>query len=139
MRLLLLLFAISFAITQALVWLTDINYYFIYIMFMLSLFVIGWLDYRYSVKRKPILHTMAKVKSKRKRGADYYSIFFLLANKKTIQLHVSRKQYHAVIEFDVVEIKYQGWLLHSLKRAKNEDEIINHDYFNKNGKKKFLT
>ena len=54
-------------------------------------------------------------------------------------LGISKKQYSAVQEGDIVEIKYQGWLLHSLKRAKNEDEIINHDYFKKNGEKRFLT
>ena len=119
----------------AVLWLTEINEYFVGIMYILCLIAIKCWDYHYNIKRKPIMHSMARVKSKRasKMGC---SIFFLLTDEGTVWLRVSKKQFNAIKERDVVEIKYQGWLLHSLKRAKNEDAIVNSEYFKDKRKKK---
>ena len=120
---------------SAVLWLTEINEYFVGIMYILCFIAIQCWDCHYNVKRKPIMHSMARVVSKH-AGKMRYSIDFWLANKGTVWLEVSKKQFYAIKERDVVEIKYQGWLLHSLKRAKNEDAIVNSDYFKKKRKKK---
>jgi len=121
------LYVISFIAILVVAALTEINTYFAGIMCILCFFAIYYGDYRYNVKRKPIMHSMARVVSKHASNMRY-SIDFCLANKETVWLEVSKKQFYAIKEHDVVEIKYQGWLLRSLKRAKDEDAIVNNDY-----------
>jgi len=121
--------------------LTEINRTVLVVGWLLALVALGSVDYYYNMHRKPLLHTKAKVKLKWYSStlsflSHKHRISFVLANKNVIDLRVSRKQYNAVDEHDIVEIKYQGWLLRSLRRAKNENEIVNEDYSWRKVKKK---
>ncbi len=75
----------------------------------------------------PIQSAKAKVLSKTYGN----SAIFLLPDKSKIEMTVSKKQYKALKKNDTIDIIYQGWILHYIKKDEYEKAIFNEDFSSK--------
>ena len=75
----------------------------------------------------PLQSAKAKVVSK----AYGDSVIFLLPDKSKIEMTVSKKQYKALKKGDMIDIIYQGWILHYIKKDEYEKAIFNEDFSSK--------
>ncbi len=75
----------------------------------------------------PIQSAKAKVLSKTYGN----SAIFLLPYKSKIEMTVSKKQYKALKKNDTIDIIYQGWILHYIKKDEYEKAIFNEDFSSK--------
>ncbi len=101
-------------------------------LFVNACFIYHYLDYYFRVFKKPIQSARVKVISLFANKMSYY-ITILLDNKSVI-LTISKKQYKALKKNDIVDLVYQGWLVHSVKRTTDKTPIINEQYFPKEAK-----
>ena len=81
---------------------------------------------KYALKY-PLQSAKAKIVSK----AYGNSIVFLLPDKSKIQMTVSKKQYKALKKRDTIDIIYQGWILHYIKKDEDGNPIFNEDFSSK--------
>jgi len=96
--------------------------------------MIGFFAYRYlRMSGTPMLSAQVKVERKRveRKGvfAIAYHVEIRLPNRKKIWLNVSKKQYKALLENDIVDLVYKDYRCVSIKGSADKSPIINTDYY----------
>ena len=132
---------ISFSLFLILIFALEVNGYIAGAVFVIVMLIGSLIHFGRLMVRTPMIATKAKVKSRHARlpsvvqprgfSSTDFSVKFIIPGRKVANLVVSKNQYKALRENDMVDLVYKGFICVSVKTSASQAPIINTLYYSK--------